>query len=188
MKNALVSFFLLLTLSCCKKDSPEPGLPPITTTGANTFGCRINGKIWLPSPRPKGNLPKIEGGIVERYKPGGGVDVGWYDLLIFADKDDLTGFQLFLRRINGTGQFQLFNTISEWPSCVDCTNSYAYYYQGRTIYKSLTIIESSIVLARYDTLNKIFSGTFSFIAKNKSGEDTLKITDGRFDIDQTKIN
>jgi hypothetical protein len=27
---------------------PKPKLPPITSEGKNTFGCRVNGKVWLP--------------------------------------------------------------------------------------------------------------------------------------------
>jgi hypothetical protein len=36
--------------SQCKKSSSssQPVLPPITQTGANTFGCKINGQVWLP--------------------------------------------------------------------------------------------------------------------------------------------
>ena len=39
-------FSLLLSASRCKKDRFE--LPPETTTGANTFGCKVNGKVFVP--------------------------------------------------------------------------------------------------------------------------------------------
>jgi hypothetical protein len=35
----------------CKKDNQGPSkeqLPAITQTGANTFGCYVNGEIFLP--------------------------------------------------------------------------------------------------------------------------------------------
>ncbi|MBO0356924.1 hypothetical protein J0X19_03115 [Hymenobacter sp. BT186] len=40
----------LLGLSQCKQDAPSPlsQLPPATQTGANTFGCLVNGKPWTP--------------------------------------------------------------------------------------------------------------------------------------------
>jgi len=47
----------------CKKKDPPIGtnaiaqLPPITTTGANTFGCLVNGEVWLP----KGSFPNFPG-------------------------------------------------------------------------------------------------------------------------------
>lgn len=41
----------LLGLSQCKKHDPDPvdQLPPATQTGANTFGCLLNGQLWTPS-------------------------------------------------------------------------------------------------------------------------------------------
>jgi hypothetical protein len=32
--------------SCSLFPEPEPTLPPATQTGANTFGCLINGKVF----------------------------------------------------------------------------------------------------------------------------------------------
>ncbi|MCC6289338.1 MAG: hypothetical protein IT249_15775 [Chitinophagaceae bacterium] len=63
-------FSLLLLSSRCKKDRFE--LPPETTTGANTFGCKVNGKVFVPrdgNGRPGlycqyVNLGTGEGGVV----------------------------------------------------------------------------------------------------------------------------
>ena len=55
-------FTLLLAASfilyACKKEKLEPTppfqpidytvLPPETQTGANTFGCKVNGEVWVP--------------------------------------------------------------------------------------------------------------------------------------------
>ncbi|MEO6837649.1 MAG: hypothetical protein ABI185_04635 [Ginsengibacter sp.] len=44
-------FFITLTGSKCKKDkpiNPVDQLPPATQSGANTFGCLIDGKVFLP--------------------------------------------------------------------------------------------------------------------------------------------
>ena len=189
MKHPLLCLCLAACLlSCCKDDTPEPSLPPITTTGANTFGCRINGKVWLPSPRPNGKLPQIEGGLVERYA-NGGPEKNWYDLLIFAYRQDGSGFQLNLSRINSPGRYPLFFTSCVFAACIQMP-SYGYHYGAGSKYSAMSIVENEINLLRYDTLNKIFSGTFSFKAKAFSGAklDTISITEGRFDIDQKKIN
>jgi hypothetical protein len=67
----LLFFSSLLLNSKCRKDN-EPQLPPETTTGAMTFGCKIDGKVFLPK---SGNgVP----GIITEYPflgngPGGGV-------------------------------------------------------------------------------------------------------------------
>ena len=41
-----LSILLLFTSQCKKKDLPQ--LPPETETGAMTFGCKINGQIFVP--------------------------------------------------------------------------------------------------------------------------------------------
>ena len=61
----IITVILLSTLlgaSCKKTNTPSPTdqLPPTTQTGANTFGCLVNGKVYVPkgssgtgSPNPK---------------------------------------------------------------------------------------------------------------------------------------
>ncbi len=51
----LLFLLLILTqlISCCKKNNDEPTnpidqLPAATQTGANTFGCLLDGKAFLP--------------------------------------------------------------------------------------------------------------------------------------------
>ena len=50
MKRLLL-LLLPLALLGCKKDDPKPEdqLPPATRTGANTFGCLVNGQAWTPN-------------------------------------------------------------------------------------------------------------------------------------------
>lgn len=56
-----------LLAASCKKDKAQDDrtelekLPPITQTGANTFGCLVNGKAWLPNGRkPQNGGPNIQ--------------------------------------------------------------------------------------------------------------------------------
>ena len=44
----IVFTFLLLIASSCKKESNKDKLPPATQTGENTFGCLVNGKVFVP--------------------------------------------------------------------------------------------------------------------------------------------
>ena len=54
MKPQFYSFILIVSLviigiACKKKsDNPIDDLPPVTTTGANTFGCLVNGELFIP--------------------------------------------------------------------------------------------------------------------------------------------
>lgn len=49
----LTTALALLLTQCRKNDDapakPEDQLPAATQTGANTFGCLLNGKPWMPS-------------------------------------------------------------------------------------------------------------------------------------------
>ena len=53
MKQYLIILMALAFITCCKKtdslDAELAKLPPITQTGANTFGCLVNGKAYIPS-------------------------------------------------------------------------------------------------------------------------------------------
>lgn len=192
MKNSIYLLLILTGLFGCKgcddAQNPEPTLPPVTTTGANTFGCNVNGKLWLPNKKKNSDLPNIEGGIKARWKTDGKYDVNFYDFLLFANNGKGEGFQIYLNRLSSAGTSPLIYPFNIWPGCSQCDVSYGYYYTKDKRYSSLEVVESRVNLTRYDTLNLIFSGNFSFTAKNRSGNDTVRITDGRFDIDMIKIN
>lgn len=49
-RTAILIACLLFTGYSCKKKSENPvdDLPPLSTTGANTFGCLVNGQAFLP--------------------------------------------------------------------------------------------------------------------------------------------
>ena len=74
MKKTNTIWLLLLALcsifASCKKDkitnsqlAESEKLPPITQTGANTFGCLVNGIAWLPN----GTKPQSGGSNIELY-------------------------------------------------------------------------------------------------------------------------
>ena len=55
--------FLFSPFLSCKNQHAEPDLPPETQAGANTFGCRINGRVWVPQakkPSDNNNLILLE--------------------------------------------------------------------------------------------------------------------------------
>ncbi|QMU65321.1 MAG: hypothetical protein GKR88_14145 [Flavobacteriaceae bacterium] len=64
LKTVLL-FVVITFFNCSNNDDPieQDQLPPITQTGANTFGCLINGKVLIPKdgtgvPQPKGIMVK----------------------------------------------------------------------------------------------------------------------------------
>lgn len=60
-KTAILLF--ALTLSNCENNDPQEQLPPITQTGANTFGAIVDGQVFIPKDKtgyspPGGGTPK----------------------------------------------------------------------------------------------------------------------------------
>jgi hypothetical protein len=65
--HLLVILFLAMLLGSCEdnhttnptqnKPPTEEQLPPITTTGAGTFGCKVNGKVWVAKSNKTGWPP-----------------------------------------------------------------------------------------------------------------------------------
>lgn len=56
IKHILIIPFICIAFTGCEDNNPitptqntpnQEQLPPITTTGAGTFGCKINGKVWV---------------------------------------------------------------------------------------------------------------------------------------------
>lgn len=61
LKTALLLF--VITFLNCENNDPEDQLPPITQTGANTFGAIVNGKVFVAKDKtgytpPGGGTPK----------------------------------------------------------------------------------------------------------------------------------
>jgi hypothetical protein len=185
MKQFLLFFlsFLLISGSCKKHKNVNPidQLPPETQTGAEAFGCLVNGQVF----KPKGsslsgpNLSAIYQYLYFNSSSG-------YVLAVnAADKKDpcnitQIGFRFDSTKIKegtyllksmqkgqGGGGYQILK----------CSNSLNEFLSNDQIGGQLN-------LKKFDTVNQIVSGTFWFNAVNEKG-DTVKITDGRFDVHYT---
>jgi hypothetical protein len=81
---ALCCGLLCLGLACQKQPPPGPEvidynvLPPITQEGKNTFGCKIDGEVWVPR--------------VELFVP-------WYDKVCALFESGIGGGYIFSRVI-----------------------------------------------------------------------------------------
>ena len=181
MKN---SIFLLLTLcflcQCsCKKsilandDDDNPPmtelekLPPITSEGANTFGCLVNGEAWTP----KGYIfPEANFDV---YFSELGSHRLFIDMYRKENSDSLTEFMTMgLSMVGNTTTIDFTKnrnvTLTQFSPCI----------QHRKV------LEENFNISKLDTISKIISGTFDFVVTVEDGEscqDTMYITDGRFD-------
>jgi len=176
MKNAFLGFLLIsigLLSSQCKPKEPNPNdqLPPITQTGANTFGCKVNGKVWIPAGKPSTFQSNLFVLYDEGY--GGNLDIRTYR----GDGNNgdylsLNGFDIY-----GESTFMINNTNPELlRQKISFINSICSYNYDETFYRN-----GYITISKLDRQKGIISGTFECTMK-KEGCDTLKITEGRFDL------
>lgn len=169
--------------SNCKKNNPDDGdgLPPLTFTGANTIGCKINGQPWVP----KG----IFGGGVAIYPTQGGYYVdpifpGVHILIRTHSTDGI--IDLFCRNYAGSGHLKpgtyiLNRTTQRIIFGYGQIHNYGFYNVNGKEYFTDSLHTGKIEILKSDSINKIISGRFEFDAYNASDGKTYKITEGRFD-------
>ncbi|TAE43334.1 MAG: hypothetical protein EAZ51_01875 [Sphingobacteriales bacterium] len=171
LKNILVLFcsLLMLAASCKKEKSKNPidDLPPATQTGANTFGCLINGEIW----KPKGGL--LDRTLDLSYDPGymgGTFNVLANRLISQGVKESIT---IGSYNIKSTGSY----VISEDKVIIYYSNSKCTYLGS----EKDNVQTGTLTISRLDLQAKIISGTFNFKLE-KTGCPTIIATEGRFDL------
>lgn len=179
MKAKKIFLLAIILISCtsmmCECDDKttyEPQLPPETTTGANTFGCLVNGKVW----RNGGvGFPNYSLAISQ-------LSENW--LIVIAKNnygDTISGFSFNIK----------INSIIERKYSLDTSNCFIYFSKinnkdgGACIWskEESTFMNAIgfVELTRFDISNGIVSGRFEATLKN-SDCGTLNITKGRFDI------
>lgn len=185
MKNMLL--FLLASLllgSSCKKQrtvNPVDQLPPATQTGANTFGCLVNGQAFKP-----GGAQLSGGSLQCNYQL---VNGGYYFVLVGRYRNNTNGsgsivglYSDSLKMEEGTKQVLKSRTNNNASASYSTYTSTSAYDQFETNGTSYT---GELWIKKLDTIKQIASGTFWFTAANGKG-DTVKITDGRFDVHYTR--
>jgi Family of unknown function (DUF6252) len=176
--RTIFPIYLLMTsliFFSCKKEVSE--LPPATQTGANTFGCKIDGKFWVPGgfgiiP----TAPTLEAWLL----PG-------YDIRInarnFSSSPTESEFELLIKAVTAPGPY-LLNTTVSYPTTIA---SFGYYVHRKFTPDNEWITSpqytGSIIITKVDTINHFVSGTFEFKAINMYNEpQPLSVTEGRFDV------
>ncbi len=170
----------LLGLSQCKDHDPDPSpadqLPPATQTGANTFGCLVNGQPWLPS-----GFIGTSSNYRVTYDPsysGGSLQIRAFRLIdnlpeanyIFLDGSQIDKVGNYPIGSTGSAGVSYVTGLRSGPcqSYKPSNNISGFYMTGR------------LTITRLDMSKGIISGTFAFTLA-QPGCDTLKVTQGRFD-------
>ena len=165
-----VAISLFLTAMSCEK-YPD-GLPPETAEGKNTFGCLVNNEIFTDS-----------NAIIQW-----GIPNLWATYIRNTNSIEISA----RRRKNEKTEYVWFtitNPIEMLPAKIDSAGYSKGCYPDCPCPSFIGKNTGSVILTRFDTVNKIVSGRFSFdgicsdINRSPIGDSAVHITEGRFDID-----
>ena len=177
MKPISCLFILLIAVLSitlqCKKKKEEPQLPPATTSGEMIFGCKINGEIFVP--RDGNGKP----GLYVQYVNLGDVpDGGWHLNIPAYNYKTKRGVSIetdsLLLEEGKTYEYKTTRGTANSFYIEDIPN-------GVDVYPKLDEETGSLHVTRFDRINRILSGTFSFVGTNSTGKK-VNVTEGRFDI------
>lgn len=176
----LLLFTALLTMNVhCEKDDPEVDftnsqnqLPPITTSGANTFGCTVNGKNWVAY--TDYSFPKLR---VSYDEGNGSFSVVANRKKLGKDDDDALNFNM--GSVNSVGAFPLGHYLSRGYMLYSPPYSFAYQYTTDSVRTG----KQEII--KIDRNARIISGKFEadliYYDPNIS-DSIIQIRNGRFDV------
>lgn len=183
--------FNLLLLMCffsfsqCKKTKTNPigELPPETQTGANTFGCLVDGKAFTPGGSSLSGPNK--GAVYQYLIPG--TPNGYTFAVSGTDKRNpenisIVGFGFDSVRIT-TGNY-VFKTRKNGQGGAGYRKIEANYPNGN-LFNTNETVSGELLIKKFDTIHQIVSGTFWFNAINSSNEK-VEIREGRFDMRYTR--
>ena len=175
MKKLLLLLLTTFALSCCNKDDDKPiaeidKLPPATQTGANTVGCLLDGKAFLP-----GNFPNSTNCFYQF------VNGEYYFALALSKRDvdnNIIGIDV------GTNAKQIFQNETYELIEFAPNNASAAYIYGTFENSTNNIHKGELTITKLDEINNIVSGTYGVDEKDTAG-GIHQIRDGRFDMQYT---
>ncbi len=176
MKKLLLLLLTTLTLSFCNKDDDKTlseidKLPPATQTGANTFGCLLDGQAFIPS----GGTNPLD--CVYQYVNGG------YNFGLQGNKRNQNNNLVTIAI--GTDNLQIeqgftYNLLDEFSG-----NAFGVYSLSTNTFYTSTIETGELKISKLDQISQTVSGTFWFDVKDQNGV-IHQIREGRFDMQYTQ--
>lgn len=190
MKKQICIFLLLSTISLitlnCKKQNictdPVCQIPPATQTGANTFGCLVDGKPWRANASDGFGVEKLSVG--SRF-----VDGDTFFVIRAYRRYKREGINsdiaVFIRGGNKQGTFLLRDNEAIGPRLSTPISSVGIYRLTGSFnlpYETDSLHTGQVTITKYDAAKKIAAGTFYFTAQNVDNDSIVHITEGRFDV------
>ena len=179
LTTALLPVLALLGLAQCQKNEsapskPDDQLPPATQTGANTFGCLLNGQPWTPS--GNSGVPNF----LVTYDPqylDGALQAKTYRYT-GPKQDMLQGIVFGAAHVNRAGVYNFELKGGNGVNYIDNSQLSPCNYYGEP--PTLTYRKGTLTITRLDLQQGIIAGTFAFTLY-QPGCDSVRVTQGRFD-------
>ena len=163
----------MLTASSCKKDkSPatEEQLPPETQTGAFTFGCKVDGKIYTAS--GKGGLLSNQH-VNYSYFSDSSISIS------IGNTESKFNVRIVFKYLGNLGIYELKSAPNKGEFY---DNSNGTIPGSSNTYTTDNINNGNINIKYFTaSVGSILAGTFEMNAINGNGK-IIRITEGRFDI------
>ena len=180
MNFPLLLLIALFSLNAgCKKENTLEDelakLPPATQIGANTFGCLVNGKAWVAQ---NGCRFLCDPPFKLYYS-----DINGGNIIAIAENLSPTSNSTISVHVDSSNFFSNF----EFPNFG--RNNMSFIYNNYSLPQECSVNRTDdstvngvgkVYLTRFDLNSRIISGTFEF-SLSKSGCDTIRVTNGRFD-------
>jgi hypothetical protein len=185
---------MVLVLLSCKKEvvyrNGAPGeLPAETQTGAGTFGCLVNGKVWKPA---GGGIGVGTSNLDLSYDPtfnGGTMSIKAYRYRDSSNINILENVSIAISQLSKVGVYSMDNAAQ------NAVGEYAYSGKNKTTNEIISFCQfnpysdkrtGSLTITKIDLTKGFISGRFEFtLTKTNPDSDCIsiiKVTDGRFDL------
>jgi hypothetical protein len=162
-----------LTAAHCKKQNSLPKeLPPITQEGKNTFGCKIDGEIWVPHyPCGAYGNPCEELSCNIANLPPSPTPLAPMGMAASRKaNNEVTGLSIDARQT-------IFVRLGDYKDSVSIQLRW-----GGTYSLGYSQAGDKFIITKIDTVKRILSGEFQFTLKASDGSGrTVRISEGRFD-------
>ena len=200
MKKIFIFVAITIILSSCNSNDDKTittadPLPAATQTGANTFGCIINGQVFYPR---DGQSSLLFGGT-KGLKFWGDHTLNqnlYNEIEVKNAKDGLPASDMIIHlqglHQSGAGNYSLKAT--NFQNSIDGLMQnyiYAKIYttaSGNWRYYGSYENSGAVTITRYDFLNRICSGTFTGKLRIINGTEEVEIQNGRFDLNWSTLS
>jgi hypothetical protein len=187
---------LFAFLLSCTKDSPNSftaQLPPETQTGANTFGCIINGQVFYPRDGTSSIFSPGGKGLKFWGDPSGNRQYNEFEIFNLQDGMPCSRMVIHMQNLH---QIQLGEYIwqpSNFQNSIDgLMQNYVFaeiYDAASNSLNHYSSYENSdkVTITKYANDNTIISGNFSGKLRLINGTKEVEILGGRFDINKATL-